>query len=86
MADLWTQMHDRVLTTAEIFYFFPDYPALLQQYLWQDYDQAPQFPNLRKFMAYWQDHLDGKLHSIRIAQAGLIVPGTWNLRDFEARH
>lgn len=86
MANLWVQMHDRVLTTAEIFYFFPDYPALLQQYLWQDYDCAPQFPNLRKFMAYWQDNLEGKLHSVRIAHAGLIVPGVWNSRDFEALH
>ena len=34
------------LTTAEILYRLPDHPQLLQSYLWQDYDLAPQFPKL----------------------------------------
>jgi uncharacterized protein Usg len=75
MANLWIQLQqDRLLTTAEILYYFPDYPTLLQQYVWQDYDSAPQFPCLRKFIDYWQQNLDGRVHSVRIAHAGLIVP------------
>ena len=34
------------LTTAEILYRLPDYPRLLQSYIWQDYDVAPEFPKL----------------------------------------
>ena len=79
-------MRQRVLTTAEILYYFPDYPDLLQQYLWQDYDQAPQFPSLKKFLHFWECHLDGRLHSIRIANAGLITPGEWTLRPNEITH
>ena len=38
------------LTTAEIFYRMPDYPAILQTYVWQDWDMAPEFPVLEKFL------------------------------------
>ena len=84
MADLWTQIkQDRLLTTAEILYFFPDYPLLLQQYVWQDYDQAPQFPTLRKFIDYWQRHLDGRVHSVRVTHSGIIIPGEVRVIDIQ---
>lgn len=68
---------DRLLTTAEILYYFPDYPDLLQQYLWQEYDLAPEFPSLRKFMHFWQHNLEGRLHSVRIAHTEGLVAGKW---------
>ena len=86
MADLSIQLNQRVLTTAEILYYFPDYPDLLQQYLWQDYDRAPEFPSLKKFLHFWEHNLDGRLHSIRVTNAGLIVPSEWKLRPAEIVH
>ena len=71
------QMKDYRLTTAEILYRLPDHPDLLQTYLWQDLDLAPEFPTLRQFLAFWQRELDGKLHSVRVASARLIQPGKW---------
>ncbi len=86
MANLWTQLHDRVLTTAEILYYFPDYPDLLQQFIWQEYDRAPVFPELHKFISFWNRNLDGKLHSVRISNAGIITPGLIRLSAFENYH
>ena len=86
MAQLIPQLQNRLLTTAEIFYYYPDYPALLQTYLWQDYDQAPQFPLFNKFMLFWQRELDGKLHSVRLSSAGVIVPGSLQMNGFELVH
>jgi len=83
MANLWLQLNDRVLTTAEILYYFPDYPALLQQYIWQDYDLAPQFPHLNKFIDFWNLNIEGRLHSVRVARAGMITPGNIRLPAFE---
>jgi uncharacterized protein Usg len=62
------------LTTAEILYHRPDHPALLQSYLWQEYDLMPRFPVLNKFLKFWEENLDGKLHSVRVAATGIIVP------------
>jgi uncharacterized protein Usg len=55
----------------------PDYPDVLQTYVWQATDLPPEFPELRKFLEFWQKSLDGKLHSVRIASAPLIQPPRW---------
>ncbi len=69
------QLNDYRLTTAEILYHLPDHPALLQTYIWQDLDIAPQYPVLHKFLAFWQREIEGNLHSVRVASAKLISPG-----------
>ena len=38
------------LTTAQILYRYPDHPHLLQTFIWQDYDLAPKFPVLGRFI------------------------------------
>ncbi len=63
------------LTTAEILYHLPDHPAVLQSYIWQELDLAPDYPMLRRFLAFWQRELDGKLHSVRVGSARSIQPG-----------
>ena len=73
-ADFVRQLEGFSLTTAEILYRLPDYPAVLQTYVWQDYDLAPQFPALKKFLTFWRDRLDGPLHSVRVAHSRLIRP------------
>ena len=67
-------LKDYRLTTAEIVYRLPDHPSLLQSYIWQELDLAPAFPTLKKFLAFWQRELDGKLHSVKVASCGLIAP------------
>jgi len=71
------------LTTAEILYHLPDHPALLQTYVWQAYDLAPKFPQLRKFLDFWNDNLDGALNRIRIANRRLIEPAELRFVDGE---
>ncbi|HVB68732.1 MAG TPA: Usg family protein [Acetobacteraceae bacterium] len=63
------QLKDYRLTTAEILYRMPDHPGLLQSYIWQELDLAPEFPVLRRFLAFWQRELDGPVHSVRVAAA-----------------
>jgi uncharacterized protein Usg len=79
MANLSTQLGDYRLTTAEILYHLPDHPALLQSYIWQDYDLAPRFPVLRKFLDFWVGRLEGRLHSVQVASQKLITPGELRL-------
>ena len=62
------------LTTAEILYRWPDHPALLQTYLWQEYDLSPRFPVLNKFLRFWEEKLEGRLHSVRVAATGIVTP------------
>jgi uncharacterized protein Usg len=65
--DFEFQLKGYGLLTAEIFYFFPDYPSLIQQYVWQDYDEAPDYPTLFRFLDHWRREIDAAIHSVRIA-------------------
>jgi uncharacterized protein Usg len=62
------------LTTAQILYRRPDHRWLLQAYIWQDYDLFPNFPELQRFLAFWQEKLEGSLHSVQVAHQKLIKP------------
>lgn len=68
------QLEGLSLTTAEITYRLPDSLSLLQTYLWQEYDAAPRFPKLEKFLDFWRRELDGPIHSVRVASARLLRP------------
>lgn len=74
MREFEMMLRDYRLTTAEILYHFPDHPALLQSFVWQELDLAPKFPCLNKFLDFWNRELDGKIHSVKVAHAELITP------------
>jgi uncharacterized protein Usg len=83
--DFRAQLAGFSLTTAEIVYRLPDYPLLLQSFVWQEYDVHPRFPRLKHFLEFWARNLDGKLHSVKVAHKRLITPAEMRLVDGEFR-
>jgi uncharacterized protein Usg len=81
MGALALQLKDYRLTTAEILYHLPDHPGILQTFVWQDYDLAPHFPVLRRFLDFWDRSLEGKLHSVKVASAKLITRAEMRMSD-----
>lgn len=62
------------LTTAQIIYRMPDHLDLLQEFVWQRYDTFPEFPVLGKFLAFWEEKIEGPIASVTVAHARLIRP------------
>ena len=60
------QQHVRI--TAFITYGMPDYPSLVQEFIWQA-DDWPDCRNLRKFLRFWRRELEGPLKCVRVAQS-----------------
>ncbi len=84
MADFERQFTgDYRLTTAQIFYHLPDYPKFIQEFIWQDYDLAPRFPELKNFLGFWVREIEGKLHSVYVAHHKIITPSDPNFCDFD---
>lgn len=77
--DLWRLGYR--LTTAEILYHLPDHPGLLQTYVWQEFDLAPRFPILKKFLNFWEGNLEGKLHTVTVASTEIITPREFRFAD-----
>jgi uncharacterized protein Usg len=62
------------LLTAEILYYRPDHPSLLQSFSWQTIDEAPRFPRLTAFLDHWRSEVEAMIHSIRVAHADWVGP------------
>ena len=60
------------LATAEILYHLPEFPGLLQSFVWQFYDLAPDYPELRRFLDHWRRNIDGPLHSVTVGNVDLL--------------
>jgi uncharacterized protein Usg len=75
-----TRLQGWGLTTAEIMYYMPDHRSILQTFIWQDFDQAPRFPKLRKFLTFWSQNLDGPLAMVMVGHNEMI--GAVELRTF----
>jgi uncharacterized protein Usg len=55
------------LATANILYHLPERPKLLQTFVWQFYDIAPDYPRLEQFLDFWRAEIDGIIHSVEVA-------------------
>ena len=69
------------LTTAEALYCIPDYPELLQSFIWQTLDLPPEYPTLVKFLDNWDSNLDCRIHSVSVASHKLIKPAAMRRVD-----
>ncbi|RVU02168.1 protein usg [Novosphingobium umbonatum] len=72
------QLQGYGLSTAEVSYFMPDYPSLLQVFVWQFYDEAPQFPELKRFLDMWRREIEAVVHSVRVMHDRLLGPRVWH--------
>lgn len=69
------------LTTAQIVYRVPDRLQLLQEFIWQEFDQFPDFPALCRFLHFWETQIEGPLHSVTVGHELLVRP-----TEFDRRH
>jgi len=69
------------LSTAEVLYYMPDHPSLLQSFTWQTLDLAPEYPRLHKFLNFWKREIDAVIHSVRLATGETIAPPKLSVTD-----
>lgn len=79
--DFARQLEGYGLATVQIHYYLPDHPSLLQMFVMQQYDIAPRFPELDRFLAFWRREIEAVLHSVRVAHHHLIGPSEWRAVD-----
>jgi uncharacterized protein Usg len=83
--DFAAQMTGLRLTTAQVLYFMPDHPSLLQSFLWQTQDQAPRYPRLVRFLDFWRQEIEAVIHTVHVAHLGIISPARWRRVDLDMR-
>lgn len=83
--DLAAQLQGKRLTTAEVLYYMPDHPDLLQSFLWQTLDEGPDYPRIQRFLAFWREQIDAVIHSVEITSAAQVTPGRARVARFWAQ-
>lgn len=73
------QLRGERLTTTEVIYYMPDHPGLLQEFLWQTQDVAPDFPRVHRFLEYWRAEIHAVIHSVRVSYVGMVSPARLNI-------
>jgi uncharacterized protein Usg len=74
------------LATAEVLYYLPDHPSLLQSFLWQTLDLAPRYPRIHRFLDYWKQEIDAVIHSVRLASGETLAPPKLNAPGIVLHH
>lgn len=75
------RLRGAVMVTAEVLYYIPDHPKLLQTFMWQTLDVAPRFPRVEKFLDFWRREIEAVIHSVRVAHGEpLDIPDWRNAR------
>ncbi|MBI1185856.1 MAG: Usg family protein [Alphaproteobacteria bacterium] len=74
------------LTTAEVLYYMPDHPALIQSFVWQTLDLAPRYPRIHRFLNFWKDEIEAVIHSVRLASGELLMPAPIRRADAILHH
>jgi uncharacterized protein Usg len=75
------QLYGERLVNVQVTYFFPDYPSLLQIFLWQAYDLVPDLPKVSEFLMYWEQHIEGPIHSVTCQVQDIIFEPSYSGRN-----
>lgn len=62
------------LAIAEVLYYMPDHPTLLQSFIWQTLDLAPSYPRIHKFLDFWRAEIQAVIHSVNLAGGEQLAP------------
>lgn len=74
------------LATAEVLYYMPDHPTLLQSFVWQTLDLAPQYPRIHRFLNFWRREIDAVIHSVRLGSGETLAPARVGRADILLHH
>ncbi|MBL8536268.1 MAG: hypothetical protein JNM59_02565 [Hyphomonadaceae bacterium] len=74
------------LATAEVLYYLPDHPSLLQSFVWQTLDLAPRYPRIHQFLDFWRREIEAVIHSVRLASGEDLAPPRLNSADLLLHH
>lgn len=85
-SELTLQLKGWRLATAEVLYYMPDHPKLIQSFVWQTLDLAPAYPRIHQFLEFWRREIDAVIHSVRLASGETLAPARVGRADHWLHH
>ena len=54
------------VASVQVIYYIPDFPHIVNEFMWQTDDQRPDFPRIGRFLNYWDRYIDGPIKEVYI--------------------
>ena len=54
------------LASVQVVYYIPNFPHIVNEFMWQTDDQRPDFPRIERFLNYWDRYIDGPIKEVYI--------------------
>ena len=70
------------LVTIDIFYYMPDHSSILNEFVWQTADYAPEYNRVQKFLHHWHRNIDAVIKEILMCDS---IDYRWRSVDFDMR-
>ena len=67
--NIMNRWSDWRIATIQIYYYLPDYLSILQEFVWQTEDLAPEFPRIHKFLWHWKNNIHAPIETINLSYA-----------------
>ena len=53
--------------TIQIIYYMPDYPSILQEFVWNYEDRIPELIRTHQFLNHWKQNIDAIISEVMIS-------------------
>ncbi len=70
------------IVTIDIFYYMPDHSMILNEFIWQTEDVAPEYTRVHKFLNFWKNNIKATIQEILMCES---TTGTWRSVDFDLK-
>ena len=64
-------LYPKSLVTVQVFYHIPGHHGLINQFIWQTFDQRPRYPRIHRFLDHWHREIDAIIQDIVITDSRL---------------
>jgi uncharacterized protein Usg len=58
--------HPKQIVLVNVTYYRPDFPTLLQQFMWETDDYVPDLPRVHRFLLYWKEHIHAIIRAVDV--------------------
>jgi len=58
------------LVLLNVNYYLPDYTSIIQEFIWQTKDIAPELPRVHKFLNFWHHNIEAVISEVFVTYDG----------------
>jgi len=72
----------KTLVTLDIFYYMPDHTSIINEFVWQTEDLAPEYSRVQRFLHHWHKNIEAVIQEILMCDS---LDQKWRNVDFDLK-